>query len=307
MSRRAAGIAYPLRILSLLALGLSSLNLGAVLLLWRPSPPLNGDPQIVYSSSIGQEANTYIIQAATGFSDRLLLAGYALTLSSCSVNGERLAFVSNGALHLVEVGSSDQWSVPLDAIPFRPVSLLAFNRGGVLVASRPGEVVYFQPGAGGHLEPSANPLVHERVVPMSPVERFRALMLARMTPDARLTLPLPSDAHTWDSTWSPDGRFLAYPTLIHGQAAIHLWDAGMGLRVQLTFMSGAEYRPTWSPDGQQIAFLADKVSYADFFTMRLDSAPPDHLFSTREIYPYLCFLTGRPALLLNGEPSPATG
>jgi len=274
-----------------------------IFLIWQPPAIPRADQQIVYSSSIGQTANSYILNTDASAYDRLSLDGHPLTLSSCSADGERLAFVANGQIHLLHVPDGRLWSAALDEIPFRPVTLMALNTGGVLAASRPGETVYFQPAEDGLLERGGNPLSPGSAIVLSPVERFRAYALARTAlPDTRLP-QMPPEAHTWDSTWSPDGALLAYPTLIHGNAAIHLWDARTRLSVQLTFMSGAEYRPTWSTDGQQLAFLTDQISYADFYISGISSAPPQHLFSTREIYPYLCFLNSRPARLLEGGSS----
>jgi hypothetical protein len=292
---------FTLRLMTLLACSLSGLHLGLLLLLWRPPVSPAPGQQIVYSSSIGQSANTYLLNPESSRYERLALEGQALTLAACSVDGERLAFVSGGRVHLVEVQGAGHWSAPLEAIPFRPVSLLAFNHDGLLVASRPGETWYFSPGAGGQLETGPGPLSPGVNLPLTPVERLRAYTLSRSQPPDSALLDLPPAAHTWDSAWSPDGGLLAYPTLVRGQAAIHLWDARARLSVQLTFMSGAEYRPTWSPDGLQLAFLTDQVSYADFYTAGLGKAAPNHLFSTREIYPYLCFLVGRPAQLLEDE------
>ena len=274
-----------------------------IFLIWQPASIPRAGQQIVYSSSIGQTANSYILNTDASAYDRLSLDGHPLTLSSCSADGERLAFVADGQIHLLYVPDGRLWSASLDAIPFRPVTLMALNTGGVLAASRPGETVYFQPAEDGLLERGGNPLSPGSSITLSSVERFRAYSLARTAlPDTRLP-QMPPEAHTWDSTWSPDGALLAYPTLIHGSAAIHLWDARTRLSVQLTFMPGAEYRPTWSSDGQQLAFLTDQISYADFYIMEISSDPPQHLFSTREIYPYLCFLNSRPARLLEGGSS----
>ena len=291
---------FPFTSRRLLALNLlfSGLFSTVILLIWQPPSVPRAGQQIVYSSSIGQTANTYILNTDASAYVRLHQDGHPLTLSSCSADGERLAFVAAGRIHLIAVQMGSLWSAPLDAIPFRPVTLMALNEGGVLVASRPGETLYFKPTGEGLLEAGSSPLAPGALIALTPVERFRAYALARQAaPEANL-LRMPTEAHTWDSTWSPDGSLLAYPTLIHGQAAIHLWDTHSRLSVQLTFMPGAEYRPTWSADGQLLAFLTDQVSYADFYTMSISSDPPQHLFSTREIYPYLCFLSSRPARLL---------
>jgi hypothetical protein len=291
---------YPLRLTTLLMFALTGLHLVAVLLIWRPAPPPDPHHQIVYSSSIGQTANTYILSPDASRYQRLTLAGQPLTLASCSVNGQRLTFVSGGRVHLVQVQDAAHWSAPLDRLPFRPVALMAFNDAGVLAVSRPGETVYFRAGDGGRLESAGNPLAAGAAVTMTTVERYRAYNLARLQPPDPALPALPPEAHTWDSTWSPDGSLLAYPTLIRGRAAIHLWDARTRQRVQFTFMPGTEYRPTWSPDGRQLAFLTDQVSYADFYTAAISSTAPTLLFSSRDIYPYLCFLAGMP-VSLGGE------
>ena len=66
--------------------------------------------------------------------------------------------------------------------------------------------------------------------------------------------------------WSPDGKQIAYvvtkadlaKTISAYDSDLWLIDAGGGNDRRLTFASGADFRPRWSPDGTRLAFLSDR-------------------------------------------------
>lgn len=56
------------------------------------------------------------------------------------------------------------------------------------------------------------------------------------------------------STWSPDGRFIAYSSDRGGTSEIWVQQINGGDPVQITTGSGHKWQPDWSPDGRYIAY-----------------------------------------------------
>ncbi|GAB4476013.1 MAG: hypothetical protein Kow0088_13500 [Anaerolineales bacterium] len=83
------------------------------------------------------------------------------------------------------------------------------------------------------------------------------------------------------STWSPDGKWLAYESYVvdpqtqQGNLeimiqAVNLADSQPQQVVQLTSMSGADFAPKWSPRGRQIAFISQRAGENDLWIADLD-------------------------------------
>jgi Tol biopolymer transport system component len=58
--------------------------------------------------------------------------------------------------------------------------------------------------------------------------------------------------------WSPDGRFIAFSGLEGGLSDLYLYDLEKDRVRQLTNDRYAELQPTWSPDGETLAFTTDR-------------------------------------------------
>jgi Tol biopolymer transport system component len=84
-------------------------------------------------------------------------------------------------------------------------------------------------------------------------------------------------------TWAPDNRRLAVGSVQRGRGAIAIFDADTGKVLQNIRLDerGEIFHPTWSPDGQSIAFSAQIGGFTDLFvhdlrtgrTRRLTSDP----------------------------------
>jgi len=61
-----------------------------------------------------------------------------------------------------------------------------------------------------------------------------------------------------DSSWSPDGKKVVVVTNISGRHNLWVVPAAGGWPQQLTISDQRQRNPTWSPDGQWIAFQSDK-------------------------------------------------
>jgi serine/threonine-protein kinase len=76
---------------------------------------------------------------------------------------------------------------------------------------------------------------------------------------------------------SPDGRRLAMGVgLASGALGIWIKQLDRGPFTRLTF-GGQDRRPTWSPDGRDVAFIRDSLNRSSVFARRADGSTPDRL------------------------------
>ena len=69
------------------------------------------------------------------------------------------------------------------------------------------------------------------------------------------------------STWSPDGRSIAFSALAGGWTDLYVTDVATGSLRQLTDDAFADLQPAWSHDGRSIAFATERFS-SDLSTLR---------------------------------------
>ena len=60
-----------------------------------------------------------------------------------------------------------------------------------------------------------------------------------------------------DSTWSPDGKQVAFISNISGRSNLWLVPATGGWPTQLTISDQRQASPVWAPDGTWIAYISD--------------------------------------------------
>ena len=87
------------------------------------------------------------------------------------------------------------------------------------------------------------------------------------------------------STWSPDGKTVAFISNLSGRNNLWLVPAEGGWPTQLTVSDERQTSPTWSPDGKWIAYMSDYDGDEqwDIFLVSPKTGQVENLTNTREI------------------------
>ena len=87
------------------------------------------------------------------------------------------------------------------------------------------------------------------------------------------------------SSWSPDGKAIAFISNISGRNNVWTMPAEGGWPVQLTVSDQRQTSPTWSPDGHWIAYMSDYDGDEqwDIFMVNTSTGDVVNLTKTREI------------------------
>lgn len=87
------------------------------------------------------------------------------------------------------------------------------------------------------------------------------------------------------STWSPDGKTVAFISNLSGRNNLWLVPSEGGWPMQLTVSNERQAQPTWSPDGKWIAYMSDYDGDEqwDIFLVSPKSGQVVNLTNTREI------------------------
>lgn len=72
------------------------------------------------------------------------------------------------------------------------------------------------------------------------------------------------------STWSPDGRYIAYSSDQGGKFDIWVQQVSGGDPIQITKRPGQNLQPDWSPDGKTIYFVSQPGGFFNVWGMRFD-------------------------------------
>ncbi len=98
-------------------------------------------------------------------------------------------------------------------------------------------------------------------------------------------------AFDWEPTWSPDGQHIAFTSNRDGNWEIYSTlaphasvggDTDGSNVIRLTNTPAYDWQPTWSPDGQHIAFTSDRDGHWQIYTMRGDGSNVTRLTHSSE-------------------------
>lgn len=82
------------------------------------------------------------------------------------------------------------------------------------------------------------------------------------------------------STWSPDGRSIAYTSYRRGPSHIFISNIFQGtIEEPTTSSTGQEFLPAWSPDGSRIAFTSTRDGNTEIYVMNRDGSNPKRITS----------------------------
>jgi len=151
-----------------------------------------------------------------------------------SPDGQWIAFAADG------IAGWDLWKIPSDG--GEPVQL---TQGGAVAS-------------GGFVDVCWSP-DGRRLAFTSQAEEHRAVSTVSAEGGAPRRVSVGETDHIW-MDWSPDGRRIAYSD----ERAIGDWDlwivpAAGGKAEALTALPAAQFAPTWSPDGEHLAFASGVV------------------------------------------------
>lgn len=143
-----------------------------------------------------------------------------------SADGRRLAWDFDGAIQMMELSTGESWTVEKD------VDLGEWRAGS--------------------WSPDGTRYAHLRYVGPSPLGNTSVFTMAADGTDPQWITSEP--VHHWQPQWSPDGRYIAFPSKgCPWLVDILAYDFETRRRIRLTSEGGIDVN--WSPDGGRIAYV----------------------------------------------------
>jgi TolB protein len=81
----------------------------------------------------------------------------------------------------------------------------------------------------------------------------------------------------WEPALSPDGRLLAYESVIDENVELFLRDLGTDTLRRLTENEYPDWSPTWSPTGDRIAFVSSRDDNYDIYVLTISDLSVERL------------------------------
>ena len=79
-----------------------------------------------------------------------------------------------------------------------------------------------------------------------------------------------NDVDDGHPTWSPDGKQIAFSSMVEGIYQIFIIDAAGGTAKQLTFSEASHYHPIFTPDGKRIIYVSNAHNHYTLWMMNAD-------------------------------------
>ena len=242
-----------------------------------------------------------------------------LTLLMVCVDAQaRIAFVSNrdgnAEIYVMDADGGNQRNLtnhpngdfdPSWSPDGKRIAFISDRDGHVNIRNSPNYEIYVMDADGGNQlnltndphndsSPSWSP-DGQRIVFSSDRDNDRGLNIEIYVMDAdgenqeRLTNNLTEDQYP---SWSPDGKRIAFSARRDGHFEnefgityeIYVMDADGGNEQRVTENRNNDWNPSWSPDGQRIAFSSDRkgdVVNWDIYVMDADGGNPQNLTNNR--------------------------
>jgi TolB protein len=77
-----------------------------------------------------------------------------------------------------------------------------------------------------------------------------------------------------ESSWSPDGKSIAFDSSRPGKTSIFTWRRETREQKRLTSGDANDITPEWSPDGKQIAFVSDRTGHNEIYVINSNGGEP---------------------------------
>lgn len=74
--------------------------------------------------------------------------------------------------------------------------------------------------------------------------------------------------------FSPDGKYVAGARTLAGNTDIYVWSAESGQQTRITEDPAKDAQPCWSPDGNYLVFLSDRMKTNDLWAVPMKGATP---------------------------------
>jgi TolB protein len=91
-----------------------------------------------------------------------------------------------------------------------------------------------------------------------------------------------------ESSWSPDGKTIAFDSSRPGKTNIYTWRLETRELKRITFGDANDITPEWSPDGKQLAFVSDRTGHNEIFVIDVNGGAPRQLSNDKSdsIHPH---------------------
>jgi Tol biopolymer transport system component len=115
-----------------------------------------------------------------------------------------------------------------------------------------------------------------------------ALVILRLDTGSlyKLTPPAMMGLGDHDAAWSPDSKWIAFSSDRMTSSVMRSRDLyiinvnGAGM-TRVTTVASNEYHPTWSPFGNQLAFISDRTEQTEIYMLQLPATNTDYLTSNK--------------------------